>query len=233
MKNNLDLIKNFSKIGNNINRYSLISKKAYESVKDPEDGQHISELGDLTNLKSLKEIKEKMLLTEEGKLILEKKFRVTEDTLDFKNLVNYNRNLLGYKYFEYMTKNNFSPNKRPISKYVPDIDLSYISQRYKETHDFYHVLLNMESSLLDEISVKWFEAEHLKLSSSSLGGLFGGLTLSLKENFILYSKILPGIIHIARNSKFLLGIYFENRLHQDIEDLRRELNIDLSKIKRI
>jgi len=233
MKKNLDLIKNFSKIGNNFNRYGLISKKAYESIKDPEDGQHISELGDLTNLKSLKAIKEKIQLTEEGKLILDKKFRVNEETLDFKNLKNYNKNSLGYKYFEYMSKNNFSPNKRPISKYVPDIELSYISQRYKETHDFYHVLLNMESTLIDEIAVKWFEAEHLKLSSSSLGGLFGGLNLSIKENYILYSKILPGIIKIARNSKFLLGIYFENRLHQDINDLRKELNIDLNKIKRI
>ena len=31
----------------------------------------------------------------------------------------------------------------------------------------------------------------------------------------------------------MLGIYFENRLHQDLEDLRKELNIDLGKINAI
>lgn len=230
LKNNLDLIKNYKKLNSNLDRYNLILKSAVDSVKDPEDGQHVSELGDLTNLNSLKQIKARMLETAEGMQILTEKPRVTEDSMDFKNLSNYDKNSLGYAYYQYMSRNNFSPNERPLAKYIPDIELSYVCQRYKETHDFYHVLLNMDRTLIDEVAVKWFEAEHLRLSSSSLGGLFGSLTLSPKEVFFLYNRLLPGIIQIARNSKFLLGIYFEKRLKQDLSDLRKELNIDVSKI---
>ena len=132
-----------------------------------------------------------------------------------------------------MSRNNFSPNERPIAKYIPDLELSYICQRYKETHDFYHVLLNFERSLLDEIAVKWFEAEHLKLPSSSLGGLFGFLTLSVGDNFRLYNKLLPGIVINARNCRFLLGVYFEKRLDENIDNLRKELNISIEKIHKI
>ena len=233
LKNNIDLIKNYTKVNSNINRYNLILKSAVDSVKDPEDGQHISELGDLTNLNSLKQIISRMLETEEGKQILSSMPRVTEESMDFKNLKDYNQNTLGFAYYQYMSKNNFTPNERPLAKYVPDIELSYVCQRYKETHDFYHVLLSMDRSLIDEVCVKWFEAEHLRLSSSSLGGLFGSFTLKPKEVFMLYNRLLPGIIQIARSSKFLMGIYFEKRLRQDLVELRKELGIDISKIQRL
>ena len=150
--------------------------------------------------------------------------------MDFKNLNAYGENTLGYAYYQYMSHNNFTPNERPLAKYIPEFELSYICQRYKETHDFYHVLLNMDRSLIDEVAVKWFEAEHLRLSSSSLGGLFGSLTLTPKEVIYLYNRLLPGIIQIARSSKFLLGIYFEKRLKQDLSELRKELNIDIGKL---
>lgn len=230
LKNNIDLIKNYTKLNSNLNRYNLILKSAVSSVKDPEDGQHISELGDLTNLNSLKQIKTRMQETEEGKLILSQMPRVSEETMDFSNLKNYNKNTLGYAYYQYMSRNCFSPNERPVAKYNPDIELTYINQRYKETHDFYHILLAMDRTLIDEVAVKWFEAEHLRLSSSSLGGLFGSLTLTPKEVFFLYNRLLPGIIQVARSSKFLLGVYFEKRLEQDLSELRKELSIDLSKI---
>jgi len=233
IKKNLDLIKNYTKLDSNLKRYRLILKSAVNSVKDPEDGNHISDLGDLTNLNSLEKIKNRLLETEEGKKILLDMPRISEETIDFKNLNKYEKKTLGFAYYNYMTKNNFSPNERPVVKYIHEVELSYICQRYKETHDFYHVLLGLDRKLIDEVAVKWFEAEHLELSSSSLGGLFGSLTLNPKEVLYLYNKLLPAIIKIARESKFLLGIYFEKRLKQDIDELRKELNIDISKIPKL
>lgn len=230
--NNVDLIKNF-KLNSNFERYTLIAKNAYESVTDPHHGEHVSELGDLTNFKSLHYLREKILESDEGRLIISEKPRISEESVNFKNLGNLDKNTLGFRYYKYMTENSFTPNERPIVKYIQDRELSYVNQRYKETHDFYHVLLEMDRTLIDEVAVKWFEAEHLKLSSSSMGGLFGIMTLKPQEIFNLYNKLLPGLINIARNAKFLLGIYYEKRLEQDINDLRKELNIDLNKLRMI
>jgi ubiquinone biosynthesis protein COQ4 len=36
-------------------------------------------------------------------------------------------------------------------------ELAYVHQRYKEIHDFLHTLLNLGTSVPDEIILKWFE----------------------------------------------------------------------------
>lgn len=230
LKKNADLIKEHINLTSNSERYSLILKNGYYSLNDPDNGVNISELGDLTNLSSLKKIRSRMMETSEGEQILTEMPRVNEETIDFKNLKDYNKKSMGFAYYQYMAKNNFTPNDRPITKFIPDIELSYICQRYKETHDFYHILLNLESSLINEVALKWFEAEHLKLGSSSLGGLFGIYTLNPMQISELYVKLLPGIILNARNSKFLLGIYYEKRLQQDLDELRKELGINIDLI---
>lgn len=64
-----------------------------------------------------------------------------------------------------MKDRDFTSDERPIVKYIPDLELAYVYQRYKEVieyfllqiHDFIHVLLMYDVSVYDEIVVKWFE----------------------------------------------------------------------------
>ena len=46
-----------------------------------------------------------------------------------------------------MSKLGFLPSGRPMVTYVPDLQYAYILQRYKETHDFLHVLLEKKISV--------------------------------------------------------------------------------------
>lgn len=56
-----------------------------------------------------------------------------------------------------MSKFTFNAEDRTPSKYVPDLELAYIMQRYRETHDAIHVLLNYDVSVAEELAVKWYE----------------------------------------------------------------------------
>jgi ubiquinone biosynthesis protein COQ4 len=225
-----DLVKNFNFIGSNQERVNKLFKYAVKAVKDPENGEHVSRLGDLTSMHTLRWIKIKMEETEEGQSILKEQPRITEETTNFQKLKEYPVNTLGYNYHKYMKENGFSPDERPVARYIPNMELAYICQRYKETHDFYHVLLNFGRSVPEELAVKWFEALHLRLPSSSIASLFGGFSLSIgnfAENLKLSYTYLPNVINNANNSKFIMGYYFEKRMEQDIDDLRKELNIKL------
>ena len=51
---------------------------------------------------------------------------------------------------------NFRPSERPIVRYVPDLRYAYVLQRYKEIHDFLHVLLDKMISVDEELLIKWF-----------------------------------------------------------------------------
>ena len=57
-----------------------------------------------------------------------------------------------------MKSNNFNPLDWPITKTINNYELSYIKQRYKEIHDFLHVLLNLtEINIFNELKLKQFE----------------------------------------------------------------------------
>lgn len=226
MKKNLDLIKNFKPENrNNFIRLKMMVNSAISGIRDPETADHVSDLTDLSSMNTLRWIKVKMEASEEGQEILDLMPRIDESAIDFGNLRKFDKNTLGYKYYEYMSSNNFTPDARPIVRYVPDVELAYICQRYKETHDFYHVLLGYGRTVLDELAVKHFEALHLRLPAASLSALFGPFSLKFSENLSLYSKYLPHVSECAKNCKFLLGINFEKRLKQDLAELRRELNL--------
>lgn len=72
-------------------------------------------------------------------------------------LLSLPENTFGYQYANWMSGYGYSANERPLAKYVADPEKAYIIQRYKEIHDSYHVLLNYNTSVAEELAVKWFE----------------------------------------------------------------------------
>ena len=76
-----------------------------------------------------------------------------------------------------MTQNGFRSDERPVVKYVQDVELAYIMQRYREIHDTLHVLLGYGVSVPEELAVKWYEMSVLGLPSSALASFFGPLNV--------------------------------------------------------
>jgi ubiquinone biosynthesis protein COQ4 len=62
-------------------------------------------------------------------------------------------------------------------KYVQDLELAYIIQRYREIHDSLHVLLEYDVSVAEELAIKWYEMSVLGLPSASLASFFGPINL--------------------------------------------------------
>ncbi len=47
-------------------------------------------------------------------------------TANIEELIKYDKNTLGYRYAKFMTKFNFSPDDRPLVKYMSNYELAYI-----------------------------------------------------------------------------------------------------------
>ena len=62
----------------------------------------------------------------DGKQILEEMPRVTSETWNKKYLLALPENTFGHQYANWMTKMDFSSDERPVTKYVPDLELAYI-----------------------------------------------------------------------------------------------------------
>lgn len=46
---------------------------------------------------------------------------------------------------------------RPSVRFIDDPELAYVMTRYRQVHDFWHVLSGLETDVFGEIALKWFE----------------------------------------------------------------------------
>jgi ubiquinone biosynthesis protein COQ4 len=226
LKNNKDILKNFTPLSTNFERLTLLLNYSIDAIKDPSNGDAVSAVGDLSNMNSLQFIKDKMLSDKIGRQILEEKPRIREDQFDFDKLKSYSENTLGKNYYNFMSKYNFKPDERPICKYYTDLESAYILQRYREIHDFIHVLLGYDIDVIDELAVKIYESLHLKLPSAAIASLFGSIgLLSIGEMTKLFSIYIPHVKINSENNFFIMNISFENCLEKDINEMRKDLRI--------
>jgi ubiquinone biosynthesis protein COQ4 len=172
-----DLVQNYIPVASRSQRLKLLTEYAFGALRDPLRADYVAAVGDLTSVHALRDIRRRMLVDEEGQQILRDRPRVNDSTWNKERLGCLPKNTFGYHYFTWMSKFNYSSEDRTPTKYVPDLELAYIMQRYRETHDTLHVLLNYDVTVSEELAVKWFEMIQLGLPSTALAAFFGPFNL--------------------------------------------------------
>ncbi|KAG8184289.1 hypothetical protein JTE90_008975 [Oedothorax gibbosus] len=195
------------------------------SISNPYRHDMVAVLGETTGLKAAQQIRDKMMQDPEGISILHDKPRISSSSLDYQFLESLPKGTLGHAYLAFLKDNNVTPDTRRPVHYVDDAEIAYVIQRYREVHDFNHTLLGMPTNLLGEVCVKWVEAIQTGLPMCVAGALLGPLRLSAKQRQKYLESYLQWSISCGQQAKFLMNIYFEKRWQQNLDDLRKELNI--------
>ncbi|TKR80516.1 hypothetical protein L596_014579 [Steinernema carpocapsae] len=105
-----------------------------------------------------------------GSRILKERPRINNMTIDREYLRRLPKDTFGFQYSKFLDDLSTSPDARPVVQYIDDEELVYVMQRYRETHDFHHVVLEMRPNMVGEVAVKWFEGIQLGLPMCVLGG---------------------------------------------------------------
>uniref|UniRef100_A0A0N5BR21 Ubiquinone biosynthesis protein COQ4 homolog, mitochondrial n=1 Tax=Strongyloides papillosus TaxID=174720 RepID=A0A0N5BR21_STREA len=184
----------------------------------------IAAMSEVTVLPSiLKKIHSRMENDVEGRVILSKKPRVNESTVDRNYLRSLPDGTFGREYERFLEKLKTSPDNRPPVKYIDDLDLLYVMQRYRETHDFTHTILEMKPNMLGEVTVKYFEAIQLGLPMCISAAIFGGARLGPKHRQLFTTYYLPWIVETAIKCRLFIALDWESRFHLPISDIQKEL----------
>eukprot|EP01095_Lingulamoeba_sp_RSL-Kostka_P008760 TRINITY_DN2971_c0_g1_i1.p1 TRINITY_DN2971_c0_g1~~TRINITY_DN2971_c0_g1_i1.p1 ORF type:complete len:398 (-),score=63.37 TRINITY_DN2971_c0_g1_i1:18-1211(-) len=220
-------------------------------IDDIERADMVACLGDLTSNVVVDNIYEKMVNDKEGRSIIKEKpiirdiENMTEEeikkiptfkenkqecpniSLDTGYLRSLSDKTFGKQYINWMDHYNFNPNSRPYSTFIDDIERAYVIQRYREIHDFIHVLFDLDVTVMNEVAIKSFESLHFNLPSSVLSTIMGPLRCSNdQERKFLMNELIPWTYQTNKNaSKFLLNIYYENYFNTDIDEFRDYLGI--------
>ncbi|XP_008217464.1 ubiquinone biosynthesis protein COQ4 homolog, mitochondrial isoform X2 [Nasonia vitripennis] len=208
-----------------LQRALLTAGSATISITDPFRGDMIACLGETTGDPALRHCRSQMLTTAEGQRILTEKPRINTQTVDLAYLKGLPEGTVGKTYSDFLEANKVSPDDRSPVQFVDDLELAYVMQRYREVHDIFHAMLLMPTTMLGEVTVKWVEALQLRLPMCVAGAIFGAARLKSKQRKLYLNYHLPWAVQTGKNAKFLLGVYFEERWEQPLEDFHKEMNI--------
>ena len=98
--------------------------------------------------------------------------------------------------------------------------------RYRQVHDFWHVLFGLDSITVEsELALKCIEYAQTGLTMTLLASLFGPLKLDAERRDVLLTQIAPWALQSGAKASFLLNVYYEKELDKPLDVLQKELNI--------
>ncbi|KAF9001579.1 coenzyme Q biosynthesis protein Coq4-domain-containing protein [Cyathus striatus] len=198
---------------------------AVRVLTDPRRGDMLAALGETTAGPALPRLRDRMLESAEGRRILKQRPRVNSSTIDMAKLAQYPEGTFGKAYVTWLERCGVTPDTREPVHYISDPELAYVMQRYRECHDFYHVICNMPVSVEYELALKFFEFANLGLPMTAISAAFGHLRLTPQKRQRLFSEYVPWALKCGGSAKSLITVYWEERWDQNIEDIRKELGI--------
>ncbi|KFB50840.1 AGAP005199-PB-like protein [Anopheles sinensis] len=214
-----------------VQRIILSAGSSLAALVDPRRHDMIACLGETTGREALENMQYLMQNSEEGQQILKDKPRINTRTVDMERLKHLPHNTFGYTYVKFMEDNNITPDSRMEVRFLEDPELAYIMTRYRETHDMVHAVLDMPTHMLGEVTVKWVEALNTGLPMCYGGAIFGAFRLRPKQRKNYLRHYLPWALRSGNRIKPLMTVYWEKRWEQDVDELRKELNIELLNVK--
>ncbi|KAL7416737.1 coenzyme Q biosynthesis protein Coq4-domain-containing protein [Mrakia frigida] len=213
-----------------IEKVVLTLGSAGAALLNPRRADMIAALSETTSTPFLPRLRDTMFSTPEGRAILRDRPRIHSEIIDLDHLRSLPDGTVGRSYCDWLERTHTSPDTRLPVQHVDDPELAYVLQRYRETHDFSHTLFNLPSTLLPELALKLFEAQRTQtglpmpfLSSLTIFSPFNTLTPAQRSTLV--TKYLPWAAEAGRKTKPLIGVYWERRWEQGMDDLRAELGV--------
>jgi ubiquinone biosynthesis protein COQ4 len=196
------------------------------AIADPERGDLVAGLGDVTGGRQLERIRVRLMATTSGRQLLEEKPLITNERIGFASLHELPDGSMGKLYAEYMNTHSFNADERTIVKNIMCPDTAYVMARHRQIHDFWHVLSDLPPTILGEVALKWFEWKLTGLPVGGFSSLLGPLKLPPNEVRLLVRVYLPWVRRSTCRCEDLLSFRYEQNLHRPVEEIRRELGME-------
>ena len=213
-------------LGSALSRTVLLVSNAAKAISNPDDGAAVAAVGELTAIRSAGTMLSAMLEDKDGRYLLRQRPRISDDTLKYAETLQVGT--VGKAYAVYMQENGFLPSGRAPIRFIEDENLSYVVCRYREVHDFLHVITGCDRTVLGELALKGFEYSQSGIPLGLLSIAGGAPHLTTAQRHHLTSKLLPWAadhrVGGPLGSRFFLNVVWEDELSTPLDDLRRRLS---------
>ncbi len=214
-----------------LERLALAAGSALVALRDPRRGDMVATLGEVTAGRPLAALRERMAADPNGDgwgpRLLRERPRLRAKEVDSLRLAELPPHSFGAAWYSYLQRHGFDPNERAEVQFVADDELRWVMQRYREVHDFWHVLTGLEPTVEGELALKWFEMVQTGLPMPALAAFVGPLRLAAEPDSLRFflTSLLPWASRSARAAKFLLAVPYEDLLALPLDAVREDLRI--------
>jgi ubiquinone biosynthesis protein COQ4 len=206
-------------------------------MMDPTRADAVAAVGELTGTVALQRLHQAMQHDETGKIILQERPIVSKENIPYQYLLQSSQTILstpseditfGQAYGAFLSKHGFDPDERDTIKYISDPDLAYVMLRYRQNHDFFHVLTDLPPTVLGELGLKWLELFQTGLPLAAFSGTIGSFQLDPRMKSILWKEYLPWATRVAQQMEFgaLMMVYYEHEWETPLIELRQRLGVE-------
>ncbi|GAA99041.1 hypothetical protein E5Q_05730 [Mixia osmundae IAM 14324] len=199
---------------------------ALASLNNPHRGDMIAVLSETTGGPFLERLRLQMLESPSGRQLLKERPRITSTSANLPELAQLPSGTLGKAYCDWLEWCKVTPDTRAPVRFIDDPELAYVMQRYRECHDFYHVITGFPVSVPAEIVVKWFELANMGLPVAALSAVFGPARLSSVARRRLFSTYVPWALRCGSTAKPLINVYWERLWSTPLADIKADLGIN-------
>ncbi|KAK7355736.1 hypothetical protein VNO80_14997 [Phaseolus coccineus] len=206
---------------------------AVGALLDPRRADLIAALGETTGKPAFEKVLERMKSSPEGRqqLIIILTYRLCYwsalvfVSANVGHAWDLPENTFGAAYARFMGSRNFSPDDRPPVRFMDTDELAYVTMRAREVHDFWHTLFDLPTNSIGETALKVIEFEQMGLPMCLLSVVGGTARFGEKQRKLFYQHYFPWAIRAGMQCTDLMCVYYEWHFHEDLEDVRRKLQI--------
>ncbi|KAJ2006811.1 Ubiquinone biosynthesis protein [Coemansia thaxteri] len=198
---------------------------ALMSFGDPTDGSHIAALGDATSNGFFATMRRRMMSDPVGRRILKERPQVSFTPEQWEALARLPEGSFGHTYYSQMKRNGISWSTRPPVRFVDNEEDAYMLLRYRQCHDFYHTILDLDISVVEELAIKVFEWRQTGLPVGLIASVFGPLRLPPHERARFFSHYLPWAMQCGSQAKSIISVYWEEMWEHSVDDVRKDMRV--------
>eukprot|EP00803_Ostreobium_quekettii_P006550 evm.model.scf_589.9 EVM.evm.TU.scf_589.9 scf_589:65136-67435(+) len=131
----------------------------------------------------------------------------------------------GRAYADFMDLRGFQADERPPVRFVDDEELAYVAARYREVHDFWHVLFGCPTTVSGELALKALEFVQtgLPMTALAVAGAQWKLPKDIRDQLMF--QHIPWAVRAGLRSRDLMCIHYERHYGEQLQDLRKHLRI--------
>ena len=185
---------------------------------------------------SLPHLLESMRSTASGRRLLIERPSVNSETVDVEYLASLERGKFGREWIEWLKENGVGPDGRAEADYMTTAEHKYLIQRYRESHDFYHLLLRMPVAgfaaaggtlriLASNLSSLPKPSQLLSAALNPSATATASPRAAPSADLSALQTLIPWAMEVGRTSVPLISVEWERCWERDIDDMRREFGI--------